>query len=73
MDKAYQYTSPAFWVTANSCPIKTVNECVYQTTGDVVCTGTITSGANNKASTDKVSASPNERLLNIILDAKVWK
>lgn len=73
MDKAYQYKSPAFWLTQETCPIKTVDQCIYQTTGDLTCQGKITSGANDKISNDKITASTNERMLSIALDSKVWK
>jgi len=67
------YTSPAFVTPPQVCQIKTTEQCMYETTGSVKCKGPVTSGATDKQAIDKLNASTNDRMFNLMVDRTVWK
>lgn len=66
-----EYTSPAFVIPPQVCQIKNTEQCMFETTGRVICNGPVTSGASDKQSTDKMTASTNERMFNLMVDTKI--
>lgn len=68
-----EYKSPAFVTPPQVCQISSTEECMYETTGRVICKGPVTSGAIDKQSTDKTIASANDRMFNLMVDRNVWK
>ena len=68
-----QYTSPAFVTPPQVCQIQNVQQCMYETTGYVKCKGPVTSGATDKQAIDKLNASTNDRMFNLMVDRNVWK